>query len=348
MSDTTDTAAAAAAAPVPGAATAPASASTGVKRGAENPDAGEPAAKRPRSHSSSEIPEENLLLAVPKKGRLYERICKLLDGIGVRYRRRNRLDIAHSTNMNITLVFLPAHDIASYVGSGNVDLGITGEDIIAETLDDPSLVNVELPLDMGKCRLCLLAPADQCARAPATFAESRIVTSFPNLTRKFFSGLAQAAGHKPRVRYVSGSVEAACGLGLADAVVDLVETGTTMRAAGLDVVHTIMHTQTVLIANTKTKHSELIAQLRSRIDGWLTAQKYSMLMYNVSDENLQQARTITPGISGPTVMPIANGADGWSAVTSMVKSKELPRTMDQLQAIGATGIVALQLNNCRI
>ncbi len=135
-------------------------------------------------------------------------------------------------------MFLPAADIAAYVGEGNVDMGITGEDIIAESEAD---VNVLMPLSFGKCKLALLAPTGEVTD-PAALAGKRVVTSFPNVTRKFFQAL-ETGDQKTSIKYVSGSVEAACGLGLADAVVDLVETGTTMKAAGLEEVHIIMSTQ---------------------------------------------------------------------------------------------------------
>merc|ERR1711907_94842 len=98
------------------------------------------------------IPQENMIFAVPKKGRLYDHVLKLLSGIGIHYRRKARLDIAHSSNMRISMVFLPAKDIATFVAEGNVDLGITGEDIIAEAMAESKII-VERKLDMGKCRL---------------------------------------------------------------------------------------------------------------------------------------------------------------------------------------------------
>jgi len=188
---------------------------------------------------------DRLLFAVPKKGRLYERVLKLLAGAGLKYSRPNRLDLAQCEKLPITLVFLPAADIAKYVGEGNVDLGITGEDIVKE-----SGVPVEtlMQLGMGKCRLCVQGPKGKF-QDPKELLGQRIVTSFPNIAREFFDGLEGKESKEEgstKIKYVRGSVEAAIGLGLADGIVDLVETGTTMRAAGLEVVHSIMSTQTVL------------------------------------------------------------------------------------------------------
>ena len=219
------------------------------------------------------IPEGNLLFAVPKKGRLYERVLELLKGCGISFRRKARLDIANSTNMPISLIFLNAHDVAVFVGEGAVDLGITGEDIIAES---QSNVNVCLKLNIGQCKLCLQAPKDLCHQDPQVFSGARVVTSFPHLTKEYFDKLDAVTGKTTHIQCISGSVEAACGLGLADAVVDLVETGTTMRAAGLDVVDSVMATETVLVSNPNTKHHALIVQLTNRITGWMLATSYNV------------------------------------------------------------------------
>jgi ATP phosphoribosyltransferase len=181
----------------------------------------------------------NVLFAVPKKGRLYDKCLGLLAGAGMQYTRPNRLDIAECTNMPVTLVFLPAADIATYVAEGNVDIGITGLDVVNEAEAD---VNQLMGLGFGKCKLCVLAPVSSNVSDAKTLVGKRIVTSFPNLARDYFAsgdvsgeGDGEKKSEPTHIKYVSGSVEAACGLGLADAVVDLVETGTTMKAAGLEV-----------------------------------------------------------------------------------------------------------------
>ena len=171
-------------------------------------------------------PPGNCKFAIPKKGRLFEKVKELLKGAGVDYRREARLDVALCSNLPITLIFLPAADIAKYVGEGNVDIGITGKDVVEE-----SEVDVETILDLGfgKCKLCVQAQTSKHITDVSTLAGGRIVTSFPSLAKKYFEKFDQELGVETKVKFVSGSVEAACGLGLADAVVDLVETGTTMR-----------------------------------------------------------------------------------------------------------------------
>ena len=310
----------------------------------------EPAAKRARTASGAGAgagadlapAEGTMLFAVPKKGRLYERILKILDGCGLSYHRKNRLDVALCTNMPIKLVFLPAKDIAQYVGQGNVDMGITGQDIVAE-----AGVTVEevCHLGMGKCKLAVQAPVADHVTDPATLAKPcRVSTSFPNLTRQYFERLV-GKDKCPTISYVSGSVEAACALGLADAVVDLVETGTTMRAAGLEIVGEVMKTATVLIVNPKTQHRALVKQMVARLTGYLTAQRYSLLTYNVERAKQKEAARITPGKKAPTVMPLDD--DKWCAISVLVLKKEVAGIMDRLATLGATDMLNFNLSNYR-
>ena len=178
--------------------------------------------------STTTSPPANCKFAIPKKGRLYEKILELLKGSGIEFRREPRLDVALCKDLPLTLVFLPAADIAKYVGDGNVDIGITGFDIVRES---NVVVDKIMDLGFGKCKLCVQAPVSDKITDVSTLAGGRIVTSFPFLAEEFFKKFDDEKGTKTKVTEVSGSVEAACGLGLADAVVDLVETGTTMRVS---------------------------------------------------------------------------------------------------------------------
>lgn len=173
-------------------------------------------------------PPENLKFAIPKKGRLHEKVVEMLNGAGIEFRREPRLDVALCKGLPITLIFLSASDIAKFVGDGNVDLGITGQDMVRE---NEVTVDFLLDLGFGKCKLSVQAPVADKIESIDALAGKRIVTSFPNLTKAFFDEYDEKLGVKTSINYVSGSVEAACGLGLADAVVDLVETGTTMRVS---------------------------------------------------------------------------------------------------------------------
>jgi ATP phosphoribosyltransferase len=288
-------------------------------------------------------PPENLKLAIPKKGRLHEKVVEVLKGAGIEFRRQPRLDVALCIGMPITLIFLSASDIAKFVGEGNVDLGITGQDMVQE---NGVVVEKVMDLGFGKCKLCVQAPVVDKIKDVETLAGKRIVTSFPNLTQSFFKEYDDKLGVSTSINYVSGSVEAACGLGLADAVVDLVETGTTMRAAGLEVVHDIISTEATLISNPSSEHKELIMKIQKRVEGYILATKYVMIMYNIPNELMDAAIKITPGKKSPTITNLACGNN--KAVSSLVRKKEVSDKMDALQEAGATDILVLELKNSRM
>lgn len=281
--------------------------------------------------------------AIPKKGRLYEKCVEMLKGAGIEFRREPRLDVAQCVGLPITLVFLPASDIAKYVGEGNVDIGITGLDNVKE-----SMVEVDHVLDLGfgKCQLCVQAPVADNIKSVEELAGKRIVTSFPDITASYFGPIDEKLGVKTQIRFVSGSVEAACGLGLADGVVDLVETGTTMRAAGLEIVTEILSTQAILFSNPHGEHKDLVELIRRRIEGYITATKFSMIVYNISNDLLEAAVKITPGKRSPTITALDDGIS--KSVSSLVLKKELSEKMDQLHEVGATDILVLDLMNSRM
>jgi len=288
-------------------------------------------------------PPENLKFAIPKKGRLHDKVVEMLKGAGIEFRRQPRLDVALCVGLPITLIFLSASDIAKFVGEGNVDLGITGQDMVQE---NGVIVESVMNLGFGKCRLSVQAPVLDKIENFETLAGKRIVTSFPNITKAFFKEHDEKLGVSTSINYVSGSVEAACGLGLADAVVDLVETGTTMRAAGLEVVHDILSTEATLIANPNSEHKDLITKVQKRMEGYITATKYVMIMYNISNDLMQEAIKITPGKKSPTITALECGDN--KAVSSLVLKKEVSDKMDALQEVGATDILILNLQNSRM
>jgi len=201
-----------------------------------------------------------------------------------------------------------------------------------------------MKLGFGNCRLCIQAPVKMGYTDPKQLIGKRIVTSFTKIATGFFQTLDPDT--ETTVTFVSGSVEAACSLGLADAVVDLVESGDTMRAAGLEVVASIMDTESVLISNPKNlSHAALIKMIKKRIAGHLYANKNVYLVYNIKRELLAQATVITPGMKAPTVTPLDNAE--WCAVNVMVPKKEVHDKMDELEELGATDILQMNIANCR-
>ncbi|PIA13361.1 ATP phosphoribosyltransferase (ATP-PRTase) (ATP-PRT) [Coemansia reversa NRRL 1564] len=303
------------------------------------------------SYINTSLPDvsDRMLFAVPKKGRLYDQCLSLLNNIGIEFNRKPRHDIALVTNMPIALVFLPAADIATYVAKGNIDIGITGLDIIRESESENDVVEL-VRLGFGKCKLQVQAPAmDQRLVTAKDLVGKRIVTSFINLTRQRFAeleGVDDPNNIKTQVRFVSGSVEAACGLGLADGIVDLVESGDTMRAAGLHAVDTILDTESVLISNNHLRFPKLVDTIRQRVEGILAARKYVLCQYNIEREHLEKACRVASGRKAPTVTQLDQ--HGWVAVSVMIERKSLAAKMDELKEIGAIDILVLQISNTRV
>ncbi|SPO31623.1 probable ATP phosphoribosyltransferase [Ustilago trichophora] len=320
---------------------------------------------------SAENLNGRLLFAIPKKGRLYEKCLEILSGADVQFKRQHRLDVALVQNLPIALVFLPAADIPRFVGEGNVDLGITGQDMVAEAGEKvSSLISEELQLGFGKCSLDVQIPdpslpanSGKGINSVEDLVGKKVATSFDYLAGKFFAELdakvtaqRQASGQlkdgqvlKTQIEYVGGSVEAACALGLADGIVDLVESGETMRACGLTNISQLLTSQAVLI-KPSTPHprsdTDLITLITARIRGVIAASKYVLCQYNVQKKDLQQALEITPGRRAATVSPLEE--KDWNAVSSMVLKAQVATIMDQLEKIGASDILIVGINNCRV
>lgn len=249
-------------------------------------------------------------------------------------------------------VFLPAADIPSFVGQGNVDLGITGHDVILEAKMQEHITEV-LRLGFGKCKLQVQVPETGPIKSVQDLAGKRVVTSFEVLAGEYFGKLDADLGlggeKHTHIEYVGGSVEAACALGLADGIVDLVESGDTMRAAGLHAIATVLETEAVLIKSSVPKHTALdplIAQITSRIAGVVAASKYAICQYNIRRDRVPEAVTITPGRRAATIAPLEE--EGWVEVSSMVEKKKIADIMDELMKIGAEDILVFGLDNCRV
>ncbi|GJE92531.1 ATP phosphoribosyltransferase [Phanerochaete sordida] len=301
---------------------------------------------------NAESLDGRLLFAIPKKGRLYEKCIELLAGADIQFRRHARLDVCLVKNHPIALVFLPAADIPSFVGKGNVDLGITGHDVILEA-NMQAHVSEELRLGFGKCALQVQVPEAGPIKTVQQLAGKRVVTSFEVLAGEYFgrvdAELQLAGDAKTKIEYVGGSVEAACALGLADGIVDLVESGDTMRAAGLHAIATVLDTEAVLIKSKEQKHPQhasLIRLITSRIAGVIAAGRYVVCEYNVRRDKVHDATAITPGRRAPTISPLDD--EEWVAVSAMVLKKEAADVMDRLAAIGAEDILIFNLDNCRV
>jgi ATP phosphoribosyltransferase len=288
------------------------------------------------------------------EGRLYEKCTQLLSGADIQYKRSNRLDIALSTNLPIALIFLPAGDIPVFVGEGQCDIGITGLDQVQEANMYDSIDDL-LDLKFGACKLQIQVPEGGEFDQPNQLIGKKIVTSFTKLTKEYFQKLEGTKDICTTIRYVGGSVEASVALGVGDAIVDLVESGETMRAAGLKPIETILSTSAHLIASKKSKRPELIQKVLQRLEGVMAANKYVYITYNASRSILKQVLKITPGRKAATISALESTNHGdadeetdWIAVNAMVEKSQIGNIMDDLKNVGATDIIVFEISNCRV
>ena len=282
---------------------------------------------------------ENLRIGVPSKGRLSEIAAELLQQAGLSFRRQNRSLFARVRDMNVDITFLRTDYISVLCAEGAIDMGITGSDLVAESGAD---VQTRLQLGVGKCRLAVCVPEDATGDSVASLAGLRIATSFPNVTRAYLA----SHGVEAHLVNLTGSVEVMIALGVADAIVDLVETGGTLAANRLRVLDEIGCYESVVIQNSTRQHAELADRVVRRLEGVVIARSYSLLEYNIPKDKLTAAEEITPGFNSPTVNALEDSA--WCAVQVMVRRGEMIDVMDRLEALGASAILETQITNCRL
>lgn len=278
--------------------------------------------------------------------------------------------------MPVALVFLPAADIPRFVAEGRCALGITGYDQVQEAGLECKL---QLDLGFGKCKLQVQVPEKSEYTDPKQLVGKNIVTSFTTLTRQYFEALehnrepvfepepsptgfssekkSQASKavdqdsqipSSTNIKFVGGSVEAAVALGVGDAIVDLVESGETMRAAGLKPIGTVLSTSAWLIQSNSVSESdlEICSIIKSRLEGVLAASRYVLCNYNAPRSSLPTLLTITPGRRAPTITSLEE--EDWVAVSSMVPHSEIADVMDRLSKSGAEDILVFNISNCRV
>lgn len=282
---------------------------------------------------------EHLRIGIPSKGRLAEAAAELLVEAGLKFRRTERSLFARVRDMPIDVTFLRTDDIPILCAEGAIDMGITGGDLIEE-----SGVNLSsrLALGMGNWRLAICVPEDSNLREPGDLAGRHIATSFPNVTQKYLQRHKVAA----HIVQLTGSVEVMIALGVADAIVDLVETGSTLAANRLSILDELGRYEAALVQNPATRHAQLADRVVRRLEGVVIARSYSLLEYNVPEAKLAEAEQITPGFESPTVSKLEEA--GWFSVRAMVKRSEVIEIMERLEALGATAILETTITNCRL
>ncbi len=279
-----------------------------------------------------------LRIAVPNKGSLSESAVTMLRESGYRTRRDTRELVLRDPGNDIEFFYLRPRDIATYVGSGTLHGGITGRDLL---LDSGSDAVETLPLGFARSTFRFAARAG-AFRDAAELAGKRVATSYPELVRAHLEGQGVAA----RVVRLNGAVETSITLGVADAIADVVETGTTLRNQGLDVFgEPILHSEAVLIARPALVSDPAFEVFRRRMQGIVTARTYVMMDYDIRADLIDEASLITPGLESPTVSPLHGG--NHVAVRVMVRRAGVNQVMDQLYALGARGIIVTDISVCR-
>jgi len=282
---------------------------------------------------------KNLRIGVPSKGRLSELAGALLKEAGLNFRQQERTLFARCREMPIDITFLRTDDIPVLCAEGAIDLGITGSDLVAES---EVQVATRLELGVGECRLAVCVPEASDIHNPSQVDGCRVATSFPNITRRFL----KREGADAHLVTLSGSVEIMITLGVADVIVDLIETGSTLAANRLRVLTEIDRYQTVLIQNPDNRFPELADRVVRRLEGVVIARSYSLLEYNIPRSKLPEAEQITPGFNSPTISALED--PDWCAVRVMVKRREVIGIMEQLEGLGAAAILETQITNCRL
>lgn len=279
-----------------------------------------------------------LRIAVPNKGSLSESAGEMLHEAGYRLRTDREL-LVIDPDAGVELFYLRPRDIAVYVGSGRLDIGITGRDLL---LDSRAEAEEILSLGFGRSTF-------RFAGRPGTGSTledlkgRRIATSYPGIVQAHLD----RAGVPAEVVKLDGAVEISIQLGVADVIADVVETGSTLRQAGLELIGSpILESEAVVIKRRDAEPAPGTEQFLRRLQGVLVARKYVLMDYDIRAERLQEAVSLTPGLESPTVSPLHS--EGWVAVRAMVPREQTQRIMDDLWEIGARAILVTDIRACRL
>ena len=280
-----------------------------------------------------------LKVAVPNKGSLAESASLMLREAGYRQRNDPRDLVLIDPENEIEFYYLRPRDIAIYVGSGELEFGITGRDLL---IDSGVVAEEIVALDFGKSTF-RFASADTSITHESQLTGKRIATAYPGLLNRYLKENSISA----TVVALDGAVEGSIRLGVADAIADVVSTGGTLRAAGLSVFGSeLLHSEAILIGRKSPIAGDPSETLLRRLQGVVIARQYVLVDYDVPNEELDAACALTPGIESPTVSPLQKS--GWTAVRAMVKRKEVNKVMDELWRAGARGILVTDIHACRL
>lgn len=275
-------------------------------------------------------------IAVPNKGRLNEPATELLERAGLPVvDGAERKLYADTVDPDVAVLYARAADIPEYVADGAAELGITGLDRVREA-DVTDVVEL-LDLGFGRCRVVLAAPEDGGIQSPTDLADGKVATEFPTITRHYFAEL----GVEPSIVTVSGATELTPHVDMADAIVDLTSTGTTLRMNRLVEIDEILQSSVHLIAHADVAESEKVAQIQTAFQAVLSAEGKRYLMLNAPRDRLDDIRAVIPGLGGPTVMDVAG--DDMVAVHAVVDERDVFETINDVRELGASGILVTEI-----
>ncbi len=281
-----------------------------------------------------------LRVAVPNKGSLAESASEMLRESGYRQRSDSRELVLQDPENDAEFFFLRPRDIAVYVGAGTLDVGVTGRDLLLDSGADATEI---MSLGFGRSTF-RFAARPGTATSAADLDGQRIATSYEGLVRRYLGDRGVTAAAVVRL---DGAVETSVSLGVADVIADVVETGTTLRGAGLEVFgEPILESEAVLITRAGAPESAAVTVLSRRLQGVLVARRYVLMDYDVRVELVAKACELTPGLESPTVSPLHD--KGWVAVRAMVPRKTTNQVMDELYDLGARAILVTDIHACRL
>ena len=281
-----------------------------------------------------------LRIAVPNKGALSESAREILLEAGYRQRRDSRELVLVDPENEVEFFYLRPRDIAVYVGQGTLDVGLTGRDLFRDAQVEDTAEEI-MALGFGRSVFRLAAPVGTFTDA-ADLSGKRIATSYDGLLSEYLEG----TGLDATVVHLDGAVESSVKLGVADAIADVVETGNTLRAAGMEVFgEPILDSEAIMIGRAGERPAGLDVLLR-RLNGVLVARRWVMIDYDISRELLERAVAVTPGLESPTISPLKD--ESQVAVRSMVQKVDVHRVMDELYALGARAILVSEIHAIRL
>jgi ATP phosphoribosyltransferase len=281
-----------------------------------------------------------LMIAIPSKGRLMEQSVDLLKRSGLKFQTNGRQLFALCKETGAMVILVNAQDIPALVSAGVVDLGITGSDLVHEKGTD---VIMHRRLGFGRCRLSFASHKDSDITCAADFSGRTLGTTFVRSAEAYFS---EKKISNVRIIEIMGAVEVMVLLGLVDGVLDIVESGSSLREHDLVERETILQAEAILIGNASPRNTQLRDTLLRRIEGVLLASRWAMLEYNCPARHIDEAKKITPGYSSPTIQK--TDSEDWVAIKVMVEKAHVQSSMDQLEALGCRAILATEVAHCRL